>query len=44
MIACPEEICWRRGWIDNAQIRALGDELNKTAYGRYLIQLSEEGR
>ena len=44
MIACPEEICWRQGWIDNAQIRALGDELNKTAYGRYLIQLSEEGR
>ena len=44
MIACPEEICWRQGWIDNAQIRALGDELNKTAYGRYLIQLSEDGR
>ena len=44
MIACPEEICWRQGWIDNAQIRALGDELNKTAYGLYLIQLSEDGR
>ena len=44
MIACPEEICWRQGWIDNAQIRALGDELNKTAYGRYLIQLAEDGR
>lgn len=44
MIACPEEICWRQGWLDNAQLRFLGDELDKTAYGQYLIQLSQEGR
>ena len=44
MIACPEEICWRQGWLDNAQLRALGEELNKTAYGQYLIQLSQEDR
>ena len=44
MIACPEEICWRQGWLNDQQLRELGEELNKTAYGQYLIQLSQEGR
>ena len=44
MIACPEEICWRQGWLTDDQLRSLGEELNKTAYGQYLIQLSAEGK
>ncbi|MEO6028364.1 MAG: glucose-1-phosphate thymidylyltransferase RfbA [Candidatus Binatia bacterium] len=38
-IACPEEIAWRRGWIDDAQLEALATPLAKTAYGRYLREL-----
>ncbi|MBL8943110.1 MAG: glucose-1-phosphate thymidylyltransferase RfbA [Myxococcales bacterium] len=42
-IACPEEIAYSRGWIDVAQLRALGEKLAKNDYGRYLLQLCEEG-
>jgi glucose-1-phosphate thymidylyltransferase len=39
MIASPEEIAWRLGWIDDEQLKLLGDELLKSGYGRYLLQL-----
>ena len=42
MIACPEEICWRQGWLSTPELAALGEALSKTAYGRYLIQLAAE--
>lgn len=35
-VACPEEIAWRHGWIDNAQLQALTQPLRKNAYGQYL--------
>ena len=38
-IACIEEIAWRNGWIDSAQLTALGKEM-KTEYGRYLERLA----
>ena len=43
-IACPEEIAWRNGWIDDAQLTRLAESLAKTAYGRYLLELLAEGR
>jgi len=43
-IACPEEIAWRNGWIDDAQLTRLAEPLAKTAYGRYLLELLVEGR
>jgi glucose-1-phosphate thymidylyltransferase len=36
MIACPEEIAYGRGWIDDAQLRVQAEALAKTAYGTYL--------
>ena len=36
-----EEIAWRRGFISKEQLRALGEELKMTDYGRYLISLTE---
>ena len=39
MIASPEEIAWRLGWIDDTQLKSLGDELIKSGYGSYLLQL-----
>ena len=38
-IACPEEICWRNGWIDDAQLERLGNEIGKSQYGQYLLQI-----
>ena len=38
-IACLEEIAWRRGFIDDEQLKALGKELEMTDYGKYLLSL-----
>ncbi|WP_424894960.1 glucose-1-phosphate thymidylyltransferase RfbA [Tepidimonas sp. HKU79] len=40
-VACPEEIAWRAGWIDDAQLQRLAAPLGKTGYGRYLLSLLE---
>ncbi|MCC6873600.1 MAG: glucose-1-phosphate thymidylyltransferase RfbA [Sandaracinaceae bacterium] len=44
MVACPEEVAFRRGWIDQSRLRALAAPLERTAYGQYLIELALEGR
>jgi glucose-1-phosphate thymidylyltransferase len=41
-VACPEEIAFRAGWIDAAQIDRLAQPLKKTGYGQYLLQLLRE--
>ncbi|MCK5244282.1 MAG: glucose-1-phosphate thymidylyltransferase RfbA [Desulfobacterales bacterium] len=38
-IACPEEIAYRMGYIDAAQLKKLGDSLKKNNYGKYLLDL-----
>jgi len=43
-VACPEEIAWRSGWIDNAQLERLAKPLEKSGYGRYLMTTLKEGR
>ncbi|MGD9547416.1 MAG: glucose-1-phosphate thymidylyltransferase RfbA [Candidatus Krumholzibacteriia bacterium] len=43
-IACPEEIAWRMGFIDGARLEALARPLQNSGYGRYLLQLLDEGR
>ena len=40
-IACPEEIAWRHGWIDDAKISEIGRSLAKNSYGQYLLQILE---
>lgn len=41
-VAAPEEIVWRHGWIDDAQLTALAQPLAKSGYGRYLLGLLQE--
>lgn len=43
-VACPEEIAFRQGWIDSAQLNVLGQTLAKNEYGQYLLRLGVEGR
>jgi glucose-1-phosphate thymidylyltransferase len=41
-IACPEEIAYRQGYIDAAQLERLGRKLEKNSYGQYLLALAKE--
>ncbi len=41
-IACPEEIAYRQGYIDAAQVERLAQPLKKNAYGKYLINMLNE--
>lgn len=41
-IACIEEIAYRMGYIDKAQLLRLADGLKKTSYGQYLIRIAQE--
>lgn len=38
-ICCPEEIAWRQGFIDDAQLEAIAQPLRNSGYGEYLMQL-----
>jgi glucose-1-phosphate thymidylyltransferase len=42
-VCCPEEIAYTRGWIDDAQLRALAEPLARNGYGQYLLALLEHG-
>lgn len=41
-IACIEEIAWRRGFIDDEQLRIIGESLKVTDYGQYILSLLED--
>ncbi|MCK6258768.1 glucose-1-phosphate thymidylyltransferase RfbA [Fictibacillus sp. KIGAM418] len=43
-IACIEEISYRMGYINEAQLLALAEPLKKTDYGKYLIRLTDRSR
>ena len=40
-ISCIEEIAWRKGWISDEELIALGSALRMTDYGQYLLSLPE---
>ncbi len=41
-VAAPEELVWRQGWIDDAQLKRLAQPLAKSGYGQYLLRLLKE--
>jgi glucose-1-phosphate thymidylyltransferase len=41
-IACPEEVAYRMGYIDAAQVERLAEPYKKTGYGRYLLSILQE--
>lgn len=43
-IGCIEEIAWRAGWIDDAQLAAIAAPLRKSGYGEYLFRLLGDQR
>ena len=41
-VGCPEEVAWRQGWIDDAQLERLAHPLKKSGYGTYLLRVLGE--
>lgn len=41
-VACPEEICFRAGWINAEQLERLAQPMLKNGYGKYLQNLLKE--
>lgn len=41
-VACPEEIAFRKGFIDGSQLEKLISPLKKTGYGKYLVKVLNE--
>lgn len=39
MVACPEEIAWRNGWLSDDELKIRGHLLQKNHYGQYLLKL-----
>jgi len=42
MVACPEEIAYRSGYITAAQLETLAAPMRNNGYGAYLLQLLRE--
>jgi glucose-1-phosphate thymidylyltransferase len=42
MIACPEEIAYRSGYITAQQLEAIARPMRNNSYGAYLLQLLQE--
>jgi len=40
-ISCPEEIAWRKGWIDAEDVQRMGRAMDNNDYGQYLLNLVE---
>lgn len=40
-VSCPEEIAFRKEFIDAAQVKILAEPLKKNAYGKYLLKMIE---
>jgi glucose-1-phosphate thymidylyltransferase len=43
-VACVEEIAWRMGFIDAAQVERLAQPLKKSGYGEYLLRIVHDER
>jgi glucose-1-phosphate thymidylyltransferase len=41
-VACPEEIAYRQGFINAAQLETLANPLKKNGYGQYLLRLLDD--
>ena len=42
MVACPEEIAYRSGYITAEQVQQIGQSMPNNGYGSYLLQLLRE--
>ena len=43
-ICCPEEVAYRKGFIDADQLAELAEPLRRSGYGEYLLSILDQGR
>ena len=43
-LGAPEEVAWRQGFLSDDELRTRGEQLLKSGYGAYLLDLLERGR
>ncbi|MBD1602488.1 sugar nucleotidyltransferase, partial [Pseudomonas typographi] len=43
-VACPEEIAYQQGWIDETQLLVRAEAFGKTGYGQYLFRLARDNQ
>ena len=41
-VGCPEEVSWRKGWINDKQLANLANSMLKSGYGEYLLKILEK--
>jgi glucose-1-phosphate thymidylyltransferase len=41
-VSCPEEVAFRKQWIDAAQLEALAQPMCKNGYGQYLLRILKD--
>jgi glucose-1-phosphate thymidylyltransferase len=41
-VGCPEEVAWRQGFMTDDQLRVRAEQLAKSGYGKYLLDLLDE--
>jgi glucose-1-phosphate thymidylyltransferase len=42
MVACPEEIAYRQGWISSDVVQKVASQLSNNSYGQYLNKILKE--
>ncbi len=42
-VCCPEEIAWRKGYIDTDQLLEIAEQTRKSGYGDYLLKIVQQG-
>ena len=42
MVACPEEIAYRQGWITAETVKKVASQMSKNSYGQYLSKILNE--
>ena len=42
MVACPEEIAYRQGWVSSEAVEKVAGSLSKSSYGQYLKKILSE--
>ena len=41
-VGCPEEVAWRNKWINNKDLKKLAEDMIKSGYGRYLLDIQKD--
>ena len=41
-VGCPEEVAWRNKWINDKDLIELADNMIKSGYGKYLIDIQKD--